>query len=171
MEVFVNENLEINSDTQIAETSFISVPIEVEEQIKALSEEEPLEVEQISDLKPTSVEVSNVPSPQVKLGVISEASVNEVTKPAELEQLAESVASTSMSFPVIEETSVESKAVIEDSEMTQEEENHGSITESGSTFMATSVEKQENVSSEGESEVQSSNANQISDLEVTSVEI
>ena len=90
--------------------------------------------------------------------------------------LTEIVASTIMnpkessSSFVIEETSDKSEAVIEGSELTREEENHVPIAEPGSTLVANEVEEPENVLSEEDPEVQLSEAKQISDLEVTSVE-
>ena len=123
--------------------------------------DESSEDEEIFNVDITSIEKKNLP---VDHGIEEEIPLTEIVASTIMNPKE-----SSSSF-VIEEISDKSEAVIEGSELTLDEENHVQKTEPGSTLVAAKVEEQENVSSDEDPEVQSSEAEQISDLEVISVE-
>ena len=141
-------------------------------------ESKKLETEQTSDETPIPIDQVDEPSEDKETSNGDATSIGEENLPGvdqgikEEIPLTEIVASTIMnpkessSSFVIKETSDKSEAVIECSELTREEENHVPITEPGSTLVANEVEETENISSEEDPEVQLSEAEQISDLEV-----
>jgi hypothetical protein len=133
------------------------------------SDESPMPIDQVDEssvdeetlnVDVTSIDEENLPVDQ---GIKEEIPLTEIVA-STLMNLKES----SSSF-VIEEIIDKSENVIEGSELTREEENHMLITKPGSTMVAANVEGQENVSCEEDPEVPLSEAEQISDLEVTSV--
>ena len=144
----------------------------------SVDESEKPEVEQTSDEVSTNPSINEVDEP---FEDEQTASTEEETVPVdqgteEEITVTESVPLSSMSpqetssSSVIEETSDESEAVIEGSEMTQEEENQVPVTETSSVSVPTEVEEQENVVSEEQTEVQPSEGEQTSVTESTSVE-